>query len=336
MDPLTIDFAIGKLYKNLPKDHVDALPRRAVARMISDYTGLDCAAIKDRLKDIKKYRAQLARLRAIPTMEQRSPEWYAARQNMLTASDTAQALGRGKFGTRAQLLQKKRDERAGISAPFKMLPPLKWGIMFEEMAARCYQNVRDGVQIYEFGLIPDPQGLPYGASPDGITELGIMIEIKCPYRRKIDGNIPEQYDIQMQGQMYVCGLKECDYIECDMQVYQSQEEFKRDVLMSNPSTFGIILEYPGDPPKYIYSPPLAIDDLYAWVAQNTPPYKTHFWRLRHMHIKRVYFDEAKFNAEYKDQIIKFWEDVCDPNAVAALAPSPRPKKKIYSFIEDSD
>lgn len=332
-----MDIAIAKLYKNLPEDHVDALPRRAAARLIADYTGLDFTELKNRLREIKKYRAQLARLRAIPAMEQRSPEWYAARQNMLTASDTAQAMGRGKFGTRAQLMQKKRDERAGIAAPFKMLPPLKWGIMFEEMAARCYQNVHDGIKIHEFGLIPDPCGLPYGASPDGITDLGVMIEIKCPYRRKIDGTIPEQYYIQMQGQMYVCGLKECDYIECDMQVYTDREEFERDTLMADKATYGIILEYPGDPPKYIYSPIVNNHAaLYAWVAQNTPPYKSHLWRLRYMNIQRVYFDEDKFNAEYKHQIIKFWEDTCAPGVIIS-PPQPTPKKKkIYNFIDDSD
>lgn len=345
METLALDSAIAKLYKNLPAEHADALPRRAAARMIADYTGLDATALKNRLKEIKKYRAQLARLRAIPTMEQRSPEWYAARQNMLTASDTAQALGRGKFGTRAQLLQKKRDERAGVAAPFKMLPPLKWGIMFEEMAARCYQSVRDGIQIHEFGLIPDPCGLPYGASPDGITDLGIMIEIKCPYRRKIDGTIPEQYQIQMQGQMYVCGLKECDYIECDMQVYTDRAEFERDTAAANPATFGLILEYAGTgpdapPPKYIYSPPGSAKSLYEWAAchqETAPPSKTHLWRLRYMNIERVYFNEEKFHTDYKDHIIKFWAETCDPVRLSPAAPAPSSKKKkIYNFIDDSD
>lgn len=326
------DNAIGKLYKNLPDNHVDALPRRAVARFLADFTGLNAKLIKKRYTEIKKYREQLAVLRAMPAMEQRSPEWYSARQNMLTASDTAQAMGRGKFGTRAQLLKKKRDERAGIAAPFKMLPPLKWGIMFEEMAARCYQYARDNIRIHEFGLITDPGGLPYGASPDGITDLGIMIEIKCPYRRKMDGTIPEQYYIQMQGQMYVCGLKECDYIECDMQVYTNTDEFKRDTALLEPANYGIILEYIGDPPKYVYSP--INEDIYKWAATQPVPYKMHMWRLRCMDIQRVYFEEDKWNSIYKNQIIEFWKDVCS-DSPPILSPEKK-KQVIYQFIEDSD
>jgi hypothetical protein len=33
----------------------------------------------------------------------------------------------------------------------------------------------------------------FGASPDGISEVGVMVEIKCPYKRKplLNPYIPE-------------------------------------------------------------------------------------------------------------------------------------------------
>jgi hypothetical protein len=43
-----------------------------------------------------------------------------------------------------------------------------------------------------------------GASPDGITPYGVMVEIKCPYSKTLK-DIPEEYWAQMQGQLEVTG-----------------------------------------------------------------------------------------------------------------------------------
>ena len=181
MQAIGAERLIGRLYKSLPDHVVDSLDGKQVAGLIVSLAGGGAAhEIETCFEKIKGYRKVLKELQSIPQVAQRSPEWYAMRQKMLTASDTAQAMGLGKFGNRADLLTKKRNERKGILVPFKTLPPMKWGIMFEAMAARCYQAVRDNVEIHEFGLLCHPT-LPYGASPDGITDLGIMIEIKCPY-----------------------------------------------------------------------------------------------------------------------------------------------------------
>ena len=60
--------------------------------------------------------------------------------------------------------------------------------------------------VYECGFrrnkTYDELGVPLGASPDGITKDGIMIEIKCPYSRKPNGNIYDSktfmYWVQMK------------------------------------------------------------------------------------------------------------------------------------------
>ena len=46
-----------------------------------------------------------------------------------------------------------------------------------------------------------------------------MLEIKCPYSRKIDGVIKPEYFSQMQGQLEVCDLEYCDFLECDFQKF---------------------------------------------------------------------------------------------------------------------
>ena len=43
----------------------------------------------------------------LPLVEQKSEQWYEMRRNLITASDFAQALGQGKFGTQAEIFKKK-------------------------------------------------------------------------------------------------------------------------------------------------------------------------------------------------------------------------------------
>lgn len=174
-----------------------------------------------RAEKVERARGVLARLLADPGVAQRTPEWYAARQTMVTASDVAQALGCAKFGNQRTFFQKKcglPEEQTAFDAT---LPPLRWGVIFEPVAQTLYSDLNGGVRVHEFGLLRHPT-LPFvGASPDGITEQGVMLEIKCPWRRKIvEGEVPMQYYYQIQAQLAVCGLAECDYFECEFSEVQ--------------------------------------------------------------------------------------------------------------------
>ena len=62
------------------------------------------------------------------------------------------------------------------------------------------------VEVFEFGILRHPTIECLGASPDGISDIGIMLEIKCPWKRKKTETIPEQYYYQIQGQLDVCSL----------------------------------------------------------------------------------------------------------------------------------
>ena len=165
---------------------------------------------------VERNRGQLRRLLEEPGITQRTPEWYAARQTMVTASDVAQALGCAKFGNQRTFFQKKcglPEEQSPFDAT---LPPLRWGVIFEPVAQTLYSALNGGTRVHEFGLLRHPR-LPFiGASPDGITDNGVMLEIKCPWRRKIvEGEVPMQYYYQIQAQLAVCELTECDYFECE-------------------------------------------------------------------------------------------------------------------------
>lgn len=77
-----------------------------------------------------------------------------------------------------------------------------------------YQRLT-GVKLFEneLGLFisdyapasPDGSPMPrrYGATPDRITVCGILIEIKCPFRREITPVVPKHYIGQVQFQMLV-------------------------------------------------------------------------------------------------------------------------------------
>ena len=183
--------------------------------------------VRDRLVDMARWRERLAWLLCAPQLAQRTPEWYEARQTMVTASDVAQCINKGKFGTQKEFFVKKVAPE--LAPPFNAtIAPLAWGIKYEEVAKRLYE-ARHRVRVHELGLLRHPVLDFIGASPDGITEHGIMLEIKCPWRRKIHpGEVPLQYMYQMQVQLDVCDLDHCDYLEVALKEYEGEAEFIAD------------------------------------------------------------------------------------------------------------
>ena len=67
---------------------------------------------------------------------------------------------------------------------------MQWGVVYEEVATRFYEYLHN-LTVVEFGLIPHPKLSVFGASPDGICDIGSpngyegrMLEIKCPPKRQ--------------------------------------------------------------------------------------------------------------------------------------------------------
>lgn len=148
-----------------------------------------------------------------PSLTQRSPEWYEARENLITASDAAAALDIKPYETfaksaRAELLKKKCGKSAPFSSPFMM-----HGVKYEDEARAMYEE-QTGEEVLEFGLLVHPQKPWLGASPDGVTKSGKMVEIKCPMSRPIlPDMIPHHYYPQVQVCLEVCDLDEAVFIQ---------------------------------------------------------------------------------------------------------------------------
>jgi putative phage-type endonuclease len=144
--------------------------------------------------------------------EQKSAEWLALRRELLTASDAAAALNIKPYksfsGSPREDLMRRKLSNATFSSAMTA-----HGNLHEDDARRAMCEVL-GETVYDFGLITHPS-LPWlGASPDGITASGKMVEIKCPVSRPIiPGHVPEHYYPQLQIQMEVCDLDQAIFVQ---------------------------------------------------------------------------------------------------------------------------
>ena len=107
---------------------------------------------------------------------------------------------------------------------------VKHGI-FEPIAKKFYQNKTNNF-IYESNLVIHKDYPWLVASPDGFVSNDRLIEIKCYYNNYIKNNIPIYYWIQMQIQMEVCNIDNCDFVEAIFKTY-SKEEFQKDTIYPN-------------------------------------------------------------------------------------------------------
>ena len=158
---------------------------------------------------------------------QRSPEWYKFRENLLTASGWGNILG--YIGSRKEVLLQKCGYEP---AQFKGNEYTRWGTKYEPIATQIYER-RIGKTITDFGCMrhPAPENFFLGASPDGISDDGVMLEIKCPPRRVICGTPTDYYWAQMQGQLEVCDLERCDFLECKLSEFNSSDEYMEHIQL---------------------------------------------------------------------------------------------------------
>jgi hypothetical protein len=243
-----------------------------IYKKYKDTMNIDKKAIKYRICEINKYRKELKELVKQPIIKQRTKEWFDARENRLTASDLCDAISDKKVSDE---IAKKKAKIKKDNINYNSIKALKWGTMFEPMASRIYSEINGNVNIYEFGLICDSQNEHFGASPDGINELGIMIEIKCPYSRKIvDGYIPEKYLMQMH-----------------------EFENNKDVNIKH----GVIAEYKSDNVNdgYIY--------LYSEGSEGSSNIKTASENIKDIHNKIDIFNQNPENSNYKLDKLTYWK-----------------------------
>ena len=166
---------------------------------------------------------KIKKLLKIPQYEQRSDMWFKQRENKLTSSDAGTVLGINPHQKPHEVLFKK----CGYDPkPFVGNIATRHGQKYEDEAIDKYCHLTGQIN-YNFGLIAHEDVYNnndfywMAGSPDGIAiekdddnAEPVLLEVKCPYRRKIKfGKIPEYYFPQVQLNLFICDLKVADFIE---------------------------------------------------------------------------------------------------------------------------
>ncbi len=163
--------------------------------------------------------------------KQRTTRWFEVRRKLLTSSsDVGDILGESEYGGSFEKTIKKKTTK---QKPFKGNKFTNHGIKYENIAIQIYEQ-RFNKKVHHFGLFIHPT-IPYlGASPDGITEDGRLVEIKVPFLRIPNGKVKKGYYIQTQTQMQVFDIDVCDLFECRISEYKNKKDYAEDVFIGIP------------------------------------------------------------------------------------------------------
>lgn len=242
-----------------------------------------------------------------PGVPQRTPEWYRVRRGMITASEFKIA---GANNPCDSYIWGKI-----FPQPFPSNAAMQWGCRFEDLAAATYEH-ENACKIREFGLLVHPEIDWLGASPDGITDYGVAIEIKVPYSRKrieIDKRVSEdrpfpksdranlyaRYAPQVQGQLEVCDLDACDFVVAHIDAMEAATFWQLRRVSEQSYRYAVVVDH-HDPQKssgsYATSP-LGADEgeLREWVQSHTSRstfIDTHYVHVRELGVTRVRRDRA--------------------------------------------
>lgn len=156
--------------------------------------------------------------------EQGTEEWHQERLGKVTASRIADVMAKGRgnapSATRANYMAQLVAERlTGHPTETFTNTAMQHGTDTEPQA-RAQYTMRTGNIVQEVGFIPEPSGLPSGASPDGLVDDDGLVEIKCPntatHIASLRGApIDRKYTLQMHWQMICTGREWCDFVSYD-------------------------------------------------------------------------------------------------------------------------
>lgn len=167
-------------------------------------------------------------------IEQRSPEWFAARLGKVTASRIGDILNTLKNGNWAA--SRKNYAAQLVTERLTGEPPepitneyIEWGNEQEPRARMAYTS-KTGNAVTEVGFICHPTLPMAGASPDGLVGEDGLIEIKCPTKAThidtlLNETVKEQYEYQMYWQMICTGRKWCDFVSYDPRLPEDMQLF---------------------------------------------------------------------------------------------------------------
>jgi putative phage-type endonuclease len=306
---------------------------------------------------------KIEHLKNKPQPVQRTDEWYAFRHNLITASNAHKAFD--SQSTINQLIYEKCQPLKSNSLEEdknKMVntnTPFHWGQKYEPVSVMLYEHLYK-TKVDDFGCIKHEKYNFLGASPDGINvdqnseRFGRMLEIKNIVNREINGIPKKEYWIQMQLQMEVCDLDECDFLETKFMEYEKYSDFFEnniEIKEDNVYKKGVILYFHNGTeckPFYVYKPLTILqnDDILKWEEEiidfyQSPQHnliyvKSIYWKLEILSCVLVLRNRNWFENNIKS-IEKVW-NIIENERITGFehrAPNKKPKKELFFKNNDN-
>lgn len=141
------------------------------------------------------------------TTTQRSTEWQEQRKLRITGSRLGAILGLSPWQKPKDVLREMVRQYHGAESEFVGGPHIDHGVNNEQRALLCFMR-ESGLNVEECGFFA--YGDFMGASPDGLTSDGGILELKVPYSLRKGGEfkpLSEQphYAAQVQMEMIATG-----------------------------------------------------------------------------------------------------------------------------------
>ena len=270
---------------------------------------------------IEYYTKIIEYLRTRPQPPQRTDAWYKFRHNLITASNAYKAF-ESQSSINQLIYEKCQPLKTAETDSFSYVnvkSPFHWGQKYEPVSVLLYEEIFK-TKIEDFGCIQHDKYYFIGASPDGINVdpssplYGRMLEIKNVVSREITGIPKNEYATQMQLQMEVCNLDECDFLETKFVEFGSESEFYADVSDKTKAK-GVIVYFVRDSkPFYVYKPLNIVsrDDIEHWEQEMMDKYRdlvwiqNIYWQLEVLSCILVKRDKLWFES-HVGQLEKVWK-----------------------------
>ena len=273
----------------------------------------------------EKIKKLLKEYQNVEQPEQQTPAWYTFRREGLSASDIWKAIDTQAaknnliYGKCKPINILKKNNSVNITSAFHN------GHKYEPLSIMHYE-FDFNTEVGEFGCKAHSKYPFLRASPDGINIdetnklFGRLVEVKNPISRKLTGTPKKDYWIQMQIQMEVWDLDECDFLETVFKEYENEEAYNNDgdsfTRGVNGRRKGIIVQfYHNEKPHYEY-PPVDIpknqfDDWYDNIMEQNSHMSwigNIYWYLEDYSCVLVPRNKQWFKAVYTD-FKSLWDTV---------------------------
>lgn len=177
------------------------------------------------------------------TFQQKSPEWWAIRRGLPTASEFHRIITPKTHKPSAaqsefinELIAEVVDHEYS-QQPDQLYTSVAMELgTINEPACRSWYEFTTGSQVDEVGFCLSECGR-FGCSPDGLVGDDGLLEIKCPslkthvgYLRA--GELPAEYACQVHGALIATGRKWVDFVS-----FSQSEDIKSLIVRVYPSSF---------------------------------------------------------------------------------------------------